>query len=414
MAKTQNDRNTHDRDITRRDMSLVLFTSETPDAPLRWALVHDGEVEDMGVASSLEGLVQTYPDASDVPVTLVLPGDQIAARMIDTPAKSKAQFRQAAQFALEDVLAAPVEDMHLVVPDDFSSGRNLVIAVPKEWLAQWTEAMAANGLSLSLITADYMLLRSGEGVATLLFDETRVVANIGGTGFVADASFAAAILPELLSEEGVTQAAIFQYGDAPVPNIGQVSPRPIASKEELAALYIKGITNETVDFQQGAFAPAKNWRGAIGPWKIAAGLAACCAGIALIWAAVDGVRAGNAAQGIRTDATVLYQQAFPGERVTNLSAQARRKSGTAATGNASFLALAATLTKSVEALPNITVEEITYRADGTLETRLRFSQDDLDTLKKALSDEGVTATESRNPRLDGNVYVGGLTLRQGR
>ena len=199
-----------------RAMSLVLFTSDTPDAPLRWVLRHRGDVEDTGIAPSLADFVASFPDAAALPTQLVLPGDRIAARALDTPARKASQFKQAAQFALEDDLATPLDELHLVVPSDVSDGKGVIVAVPSKWLEGWIEAAQEAGLTLTNITADFLLLNAAPGEATLLLDDTRLIANIGGAGFVTDADFGLGVVSEILEQTGtaqVTPVSIWRCAD---------------------------------------------------------------------------------------------------------------------------------------------------------------------------------------------------------
>lgn len=397
-----------------RAMSLALFTSDTPDAPLRWVLRHRGDVEDTGIAPSLAEFVASFPQAAALPTQLVLPGDRIAARALETPARKSSQFKQAAQFALEDDLATPLDELHLVVPSDVSDGKGVVVAVPSKWLAGWIEATQEAGLTLISITADFLLLNAAPGEATLLLDDTRLIANIGGAGFVADAEFGLGVVPEILEQTGTAQVRLYQFGDALIPEDIAATPIKLADRDELIALYSRGLGSaKAVNFLSGAYAAKTDWLGNMKAWRWAAMLAVLCGASWIGQTAIDGIRAGKAASSARIEAESLYKQAYPQENIRNLAAQARQKSGTVAPGQASFLSLMAALTTSLEKIPGITLDEITYRPDGTLEARLRFTIEELSALKASLEQQNIVFSESRNPRLDGNRYIGGLTIKSG-
>jgi general secretion pathway protein L len=111
--------------------------------------------------------------------TLVLPVEAVTACAVRLPTQKARWLRQALPFAVEELLAEDIEQLHLALGERLEDGRHRVFAVRRSWLAGWlalcptpprTIAVDADllpGPGTPLLHLDARWLLGGEGVARL-------------------------------------------------------------------------------------------------------------------------------------------------------------------------------------------------------------------------------------------------------
>ncbi|MDA7085866.1 type II secretion system protein GspL [Pseudomonas sp. SA3-5] len=111
--------------------------------------------------------------------TLVLPVEVVTACAVRLPTQKARWLRQALPFAVEELLAEDIEQLHLALGEPLADGRHRVFAVRRDWLASWlalcptppcTIAVDADLLprqGTQLLHLESRWLLGGEGVARL-------------------------------------------------------------------------------------------------------------------------------------------------------------------------------------------------------------------------------------------------------
>lgn len=107
--------------------------------------------------------------------TLVLPVEAVTACAVRLPTQKTRWLRQALPFAVEELLAEDVEQLHLALGEALPDGRHRVFAVRRSWLADWL-ALCATPPQAIAVDAD-LLPREG---TQLLHLENRWL--LGGAG----------------------------------------------------------------------------------------------------------------------------------------------------------------------------------------------------------------------------------------
>lgn len=74
---------------------------------------------------------------------LILPVEAVTACAVQLPTQKARWLRQALPFAVEELLAEDVEQMHLALGELLADGRHRVFAVRREWLAGWLDLCGA-------------------------------------------------------------------------------------------------------------------------------------------------------------------------------------------------------------------------------------------------------------------------------
>ena len=145
---------------------LILRPEEGGD--LRWSIVdrHRGLRLHGGTLAHGEALA--LPDTDAVQRTLVLlPSETVFLSAVDLPARSQAEARQAAPFAIEEALASRLADTVVVPGGRGPDGRRWVMAVDKDRAAAWCERIDALAVRPVHVLPDCMAAADPEAALTL-------------------------------------------------------------------------------------------------------------------------------------------------------------------------------------------------------------------------------------------------------
>lgn len=114
--------------------------------------------------------------------TLVLPVEAVTVCAVRLPTQKSRWLRQALPFAVEELLAEDVEQLHLALGEALPDGRHRVFAVRRSWLSGWLALCATPPQTIAvdadllpregtqLLQLESRWLLGGEGVARLALD----------------------------------------------------------------------------------------------------------------------------------------------------------------------------------------------------------------------------------------------------
>jgi len=393
--------------------TLILVLGHSPAAPVHWAFLGGSGLVEAGVCPSAEALRQIAPRAAAARrVAALLPGEQVAMRMIAAPPKNPGKFRAAAAYLLEDELAEGLEDLHIATI--IKDGAGLALAVKKSIMAAWLDAFADAGLALDFLSADFALLPSSTDTAVVIFESLRIIGAVDGEGFAAERPFADGLLTSLLHNEAIERVGAF--GDSEGERVDfagkAVEWRGAADPASLFYLYREGLDqNDAPNFLHGAYRKKRDWRATLGPWRRTGALAlACLVGLFFVTIA-DGLRASRLAAAFEDKAQSLHASTFPDAAERDPRAHARQILA-AQSPSRTFLNLSAEIAGGIEEASNIHIDRIRYNAARSeYSVNLRFNDiNDLERLKQSLSARGVETTEIGGVRRSGDQYVGELQV----
>ena len=160
---------------------LVLQLGRGPEERCGWMLADE---HGQPLAAPRVGtLAQAAGDAGGRRIAALVPSSDVLIAEVDLPQKSGVRPQQIAPFALEEQLAADIETLHFAVgPRDDRSGRTTVAVVTRSLMERWLAALAAEGLSATVICAESALLPDNPGHTVLLLDaDTLSVRRVGQT-----------------------------------------------------------------------------------------------------------------------------------------------------------------------------------------------------------------------------------------
>lgn len=356
-------------------------------------------------------------EAAGRKVVVLVPGTDVLLAEPVLPAKtSAAKLAQVVPFALEEQLAADVEDMHFAVGKRVSQPGTPVAAVAHAHMAEWNAALAEAGLLTDTMYAETALLPTVTGAVAVLIDGKRVyVKRENQPGAVIDVEPLIEALQLALAsgEESREHVTIFVSED----DYERERELLEGLREFTASLQLKLLPDgplpllaanvsqaAPVNLMQGPYASKTKLNVSFAPWRYAAVLAG------LFFATHIGLKTWQYFHykqvETQLDAQIAetYQQALPGSPVP-APLEARRQveqvlgqlRGTGPTSG--MLSTLAMLSEAMAQAPNTDIEALSYRNDVTDLRVLAPSVDVLDRIRQVAGERGVTAEiQSANPR----------------
>lgn len=299
-------------------------------------------------------------------LALVLPMAVVSACAVKLPTVKARWLRQALPFAVEELLADDVEQLHLGLGECLADGRHLLLAVRRSLLQGWLAQLAAQGLQVQAIYVDADLLPR-DGTQVLLHGEHGL---LGGAGELR------------LAFKRRDWDSLAAGLDEPPQLHDQPCPWPLLAAGQAQAI---NLAQGEFAVQQGA----GQWR----PWRSVAALAG-------LWLVLQlGFDLGQSwylqRQGYQYAAAsqALYKELFPADtRIVNLKAQfAEHLAADAVGGQGAFFGLLNHAVTALSEAPDMTVQQLDFSQErGDL--ALQLQADDfasLEQLRQRLQQAGL-------------------------
>lgn len=268
------------------------------DPALEVMRVVSGRVEQLPFSEALASLGGAW--------RLVLPVEAVTACAVRLPTQKARWLRQALPFAVEELLAEDVEQMHLALGSTLEDGRHRVYALKRKWLADWLALSGEQAPAAIVVDAD-LLPATGTSLCWLW---QRWL--LGG-----EEPTRLALAPHdwpLLAERCATPRIAFAAAGTPTPEpVDEVQPveNPFA--------WLAGQPGQ--DLAQGDFA-ARQGSADWARWKPLLGAVGLCVLMQWGFYLVQGWQLNQAGQAYEADSAALYRELFPQDRrVINLRAQ---------------------------------------------------------------------------------------------
>ena len=326
------------------------------------------------------------------PVLLVAPGCDVSARWIQIEARSEAQARAAAMFALEDQLGGSKEGLHLALSPGLEGGQRLALITTQEHIEGWLAGARQRGFEAQGLVPDYLLLPEPE-------NDSALGLKFGALLAVRARKLAFSAEPALARQ--VLGARVLRVVEDP----GQA--QSMLARIALAPLEIDLLQAQFARKAQRASASAG------GPSRRL--IAATIAALALIAPLPDvaaGIRYHVAAQAANQRAAALAKQIAPNapSSLDPVSLVRARLQTGAAPKVAGFAAISASLFAALEQANNVQLDSLAYAPDGDLRATLTYGAfGDIEQLRAALGATGLMLEEgaatNRNERFSVDVRI---------
>jgi general secretion pathway protein L len=349
---------------------------------------------------------------------VLVPGTDVLLAEPVLPLKGGAKLAQVVPFALEEQLAADVEDMHFAVGKRDSRPGTPVAAIARARMDEWVGTLQAAGLSTDTIYAETSVLPTVAGAVAVLIDGKRLYVrreNQPGTAIEVEPLIEALQMALASGEESREHVTIF------VSEEDYERERELLEglREFTASLQLKLLPDGplpllaasipksgAVNLLQGPYAAKTKLNISFAPWRYAAILAA------VFLAAHVGVKTWQyvhykqVERQLDAQIAQTFQQALPGAPVPD-PLEARRQveqvlgqlRGTGPTSG--MLTTLATISEAMAQAPHVDIQALSYRPEGT-DLRVIAPKDEtamLDRILQVAGERGIKGEiKSTNPR----------------
>jgi general secretion pathway protein L len=403
--------------------TLVIRLRAADGAQASWLIVdangaRSGPVQSGPLADAL-GLAQHRA------IVLLLPGSEVTLAEPELPLRGGARLVQAVPFALEEQLASDVEGLHFAIGARATGAAATPVAiVSRNLMERWLEACEAAGIHPDAAYADTALVPATPGGTTILLDgETLHFRREGSLPFALDADPLADATAFAVDGAGSPAGHVAFF--ATPAEYEQHRETIEALRERTSTLQVKLLpdgplpllagqcANSTaVNLLQGPYAARSSLAMGFRRWRVPAALAAATA---IVFVIVQGLSAWQLSQAERKlDAQIaqVFAQALPGQKVVNPRAQMEGLLGGGG-GSSALLPTLSALSRALAGSPQARVESINCRGDAVDLRLMAPSVESLDSLKRAMSVDGLSAElQSATPR--GEMVEGRLVVKLGR
>ncbi len=392
---------------------IVFKVGATPADPVAWGAFASGALTEAGRVADVASLAAIKDRfAEGARLVAVLQGEQVAMREIAAPPRQSAKLHAAAALLLEDELAEPVSDLHIVVS---SGDPRVAFAISKPLIENWLAAFDAAGVALTELCADFAAIGASAATMVLLSDNGRIIASRGAAGFAAEADLADAVAPAFLESAG--DAAIIAYGAGDFSGAWKSKPldrRQLAHEADLVAIHGAALSSKPAptNLLQGAYRRRAPQSLRLGLYRRPAILAASLAALTLVSAAAAGLRDARVASIYEKSASAMHKAAFPTFSGDDIRGHARQMLADGVKA-ASFLEMSARLHASLEGHDGVAIDRIRYdAARGQFMFSIRSNSDaGIEAFRASLDAQGLIAADSGGYRRSGEAWVGEMTAR---
>ena len=185
---------------------------------------------------------ETYPESrfkGGEDAVAIAPGTAVTVHTANVAARRPADARRIAQFAVEDEVAEPVEDLHVALGAAGEGGTRTIHVVAAADMRRWSALLAGAGL------ADADIVAAHEGIpqgAAIIEGPQEILFRTPATSFALDAEAPADLISSLAPE-----APEAVYGDRAGELAGRRSDGPAPASREAWLVLLAGWLSQRED-----------------------------------------------------------------------------------------------------------------------------------------------------------------------
>ena len=203
-----------------------------------WAVLDfDGNKVDGGFNAVLEQLDDLRPVARSMQTVVIAPGEDILFRKLTVPARQKRYLKQTLPYLMEEVIAEPVEHMHIVSGRE-SVGQYPVMAASHARMRSWLALLQGQGITPGHMLSDTYAAALSLTEMHVLFDEKYAIISTGATSLKTETSNIALFLRSCVGNSGT--------GELPVDEV-----KFVVTESACADVQVNAEIADTTAFLQG-------------------------------------------------------------------------------------------------------------------------------------------------------------------
>jgi general secretion pathway protein L len=381
-----------------------------------------------GLAARHGTLGEAAADAQGRRIVVVVPGQDVLLTAAVVPSRNRQRIVEALPYILEDQLASDVDELHFAVGARVRDGTVPAAVVAHERMAHWLAQLRSVGIDPDELVPDILALPLNPAGWTVVREDGLSLVRSGrDSGFAVDnENFTLCIESALTSQGATPPQGVLLYdfrSERPDDEVDPFAAAGIAVETrsdragtlDLLAQHLAAA--DTISLLQGRYSRREQLGKILRPWWPAAALF-----LALL-VINGGMRAAEyvylSGEHERLSATIerIYRDAFPeARRVVDPRQQmadalaALRTGGTISADG--FLDLLATAAASLNELPGIELQRLSYR-DGHLDLAVTTGDlQGIDNLKQRLSasahlDVDLQSATARDGKVEARLQLKG-------
>ncbi|MBT8097129.1 MAG: hypothetical protein KJO19_08825 [Woeseia sp.] len=156
---------------------LVIRLPDDREAPAAWIAV-DSQGTRLGAVSQ-GPLNEAAAETSNRAVYVLVPGGEVLTTTTEIPVRSPSKLLAALPYALEEMFAEDVDDLHFAAGTRKANGRVPVAAVSHARMAEWLELLADENIEVARLIPEQMGLSFIPGTISMLIDGDDLLVNDG-------------------------------------------------------------------------------------------------------------------------------------------------------------------------------------------------------------------------------------------
>lgn len=396
-----------------------------------WVVVDDtGACTLAPAAGPVAGAAALTPGRRTV---CLLPATRVLRTRADVPVRNQNRIALALPFALEDLLAEDIDELHFASGTRHADGRISVGVIRRTHMEETLALLARSGLAPHAIFADSDGVADLTGTTTVLLEDAQVILrDPGGDAVAAETDGLEALLDLWMAhtrppgEDGVTTPRHLQVYDATTdgcPNklweelqdkVQSVEVRRLPDGA-LARLAAGVAVSPGVNLLQGPYAKRSSFANYWPRWRLAAALVAAAGLTMLLNAGLETWRLRRESAALDIELGQAIAHTFPGSAAADVRAlvDQRLQAGTPEQGLAAgrqFLDTLRTVAGAVSRTGSTRIETLNYRA-GVMELTLRVpNADSLDSIRKLVTESGNLSAEIQSSNAEGEQIMGRIRI----
>ena len=350
---------------------LIILLPVNEDSSFQWARITDDAIIETGTStlSEMRNLSQ-----SNLPITLILPGQNIQTFEHTLPKMSRREQAKAVLFSIEDSLSTPLDTLHVALHDGDAKTVSVIGSAFMDNIQDWAKD---NDLNITEVYADYQSLIGLDGNPIALSDRIISPALLGHT-------------LDLDWYKGVTQTV----------------------DQHTLFETIKNNRANATNLMQGAFAPRSNFSAVKTPLIQFGGLVAALAMASLFLNTMQARSLSAQADDVKRQTAALYTaqtgQAAPSNPARTVTLAARNSANVPT----QFLSLNAIAFKALSSFEDVTIDRLSYQnSRNEIQLRLVYpSFERAEAVQKAMEEAGGVFTPGGVREQNGR-FVGEAVLK---
>ncbi|WGZ94873.1 MAG: type II secretion system protein GspL [Candidatus Thiothrix putei] len=388
---------------------MLVIRLQTPNDPEpAWAVLNNKPAD--WQHGSWEKLM---PLARGQDIVLLIPSRDVLLTQTSVNTRNQRQLQQAIPFALEDSIADELEQQHIVWQTRPASTQVDVAIIRRDRLREWVKALQAHQLRPQTVLPDLFALPWGEDTLTLWQQGAYIWVRTGELSGYASTPPALPLLLDSLTSGQTEPVRLRLYSDQTdvwaadqrftiIPETQAEQLFPSSLQAALKLNLLNGLQDETrAQFRQ-------HWQ----RWRLAAGLAAGSAIVAMVMYGVGSYRLQQQLEAIDAQNLQLFAELFPDvsdvdprglkSRLASELVRIKGKGSATATTTSPLPQLAA-VAAAMQAAGDLSVEDIRAQT-GTLTVNLQAkNQQAIETLRDTLEKSLGNAVEMQSSRTADSV-----------